>query len=588
MQAHGPTRSSSWMAPAAGIAAAWLATSAGLLWISMDRYDEPSLALGGRIVRAGGLPYVDFYTHYGPFGYSLMALFLGIGNPGIACRLAQAAGLAAVAVPMVLLIRRLALSRAAAAALAALLLLNFSTALAFPHFLAYTFALLTTELIAIADLDRSAKFAHPLWLAAGAAAGLAGLVRPAFGAYTAAAVAAYALASRGFDGRGPRLVRFLAGAAGATAAAWAILYREISLEDAWFAMIVIPEKLTAGAARYLPPSMWPDRFGGAARSLLDALYLAGLFLLATAAGLRVSDRRARAATLLGVAVAAGIPSVLHVAAQPGRAARMAALLLFAVAAAVFAFAARDLAGSASARVSALSGLAAVAFLHYSLTRGDQAHVTTSLAFASVAGIASLGRPTVEWRSGAIAGLLALVWLPVFLVSPPFPAYWIGHRPPLPQISTARGFWARFPASAYPVPAVMAVAEADRRATPTSRFVALSTDHARTDTSAISLFLLSTRLPYTRWYQYDPGVQSSPFVQGRMIEELERSGSESAVTWRSELYRGLPPADPPRTPLDRRFRELYPSVAAGYGDLEVRERAALPAAEGGATPAGTNP
>ncbi len=152
----------------------------------MDLYDEPTLALGGRIVRAGGLPYLDFYTHYGPLGYSLIAVFLGVGNPGIACRLAQALALLVVAVPLVPLARRLASSGAASAALAALLLLNFSAALAFPHFLAYTFALLAIELIALAEIDPASPSANPLWLGAGAAAGLAGLVRPAFGVYTVA------------------------------------------------------------------------------------------------------------------------------------------------------------------------------------------------------------------------------------------------------------------------------------------------------------------------------------------------------------------------------------------------------------------
>ena len=562
-----------WSAPTAGLAAAWLASCVGLLFISMDLYDEPTLALGGRIVRAGGLPYLDFYTHYGPLGYSLIAVFLGVGNPGIACRLAQMLGLLVVALPLVPLARRLASSGAASFALAALLILNFSAALAFPHFLAYTFALLAVELIALAELDPASKSAGPLWLASGAAAGLAGLVRPAFGVYTALAVVGYAFATRAMA-RGPRLARFLGAAAGVAAAVWAVLYREIPLADAWFATFVVPAKLTAGKARFLPPSLLPVPLTGAARTLFDALHLAGFFLLATAGGWRVSDRRARAAALVGAAVAAGTPSVLLSAAEPGRTARIAALLLFAVALAVFAFAARHLAGSATARISALSGLAAVAFLHYSLTRGDQSHFTAALAFAGVAGVASvasLERRALAWR-GAIAGLLAFVWLPLLLASPPFPAYWIGFRPPIPQISTARGFWARFPASAFPEPAVRAVAEADRLAAPGSRFVALATDHGRTDSSAIALFLISDRLPYTRWYQYDPGVQSAPFVQAQMIEELERSGSETAVTWRSEVFRGLPAVDPPRTALDRRLRELYPRATVGYGDLEVRERA----------------
>jgi len=559
-----------WAVPTAGLAAAWIASCVGLLYISMDLYDEPTLALGGRIVRAGGLPYLDFYTHYGPLGYSLIAVFLGVGNPGIACRLAQAIALLAVAVPLVPLARRLASSGAASAALAALLLLNFSAALAFPHFLAYTFALLAIELIALAELDPESPSGNPLWLAAGAAAGLAGLVRPAFGVYTTLAVVGYAVATRA-TARGPRLARFLGGGAGVAAAVWAVLYREIPLAEAWFAMFVIPAKLTAGKARFLPPSLLPVPLTGAARTLFDALHLAGFFLLATATGWRAPDRRARVAALVGAAMAAGTPSVLRAAAEPGRAARFAALLLFAVALAAFAFAARHLAGSATARISALSGLAAVAFLHYSLTRGDQSHFTAALAFAGVAGVASLERRTLAWR-GAVAVLLAFVWLPLLLASPPFPAYWIGFRPPIPQISTARGFWARFPASAFPEPAVRAVAEADRLAAPGSRFVALATDHGRTDSSAIALFLISRRLPYTRWYQYDPGVQSAPFVQAQMIGELERSGSETAVTWRSEVFRGLPPVDPPRTALDRRFRELYPRATVGYGDLEVRERA----------------
>ena len=584
MEAVASRRFAGWAAPTIGLSAAWLATFVGLLFISMDLYDEPSLALGGRIVEAGGLPYLDFYTHYGPLGYSLMALFLHVGNPGIALRVAQGIGLLVVALPLIPLVRRLLSKRAAAAALAALLVLNFSTALVFPHFLAYTFALLAIELIALAELDPSSKSADPLWLAAGAAAGLAGLVRPAFGAYTAAAVVGYAIATRTFARRGPRLARFLGVAAAVAALMWVVLYREIPLADAWLAMIVIPQKLMSGRPRFLPPSLLPVPLGPAARTLFDALHLAGFFLLATAAGLRLSNRRARAAAILGVAVAAATPSVLRAAAQPGRTAGFAILVLLAAAVAVFAFAARHLADSATTRVSALSGLAAMAFLHYSLTRGDQAHFTAALAFAGVAGIASLGGQTVRAR-GAIAGLLAFAWLPLLLASPPFPAYWIGYRPPFPQMSTAAGFWAQFPASAFPVPAVLAVAEADRRAAPASRFVALATDHGRTDSSAIALFLLSTRLPYTRWYQYDPGVQNAPFIQARMIEELERSGSDTAVTWKSEIFRGLPATDPPRTALDRRLRELYPRAAAAFGDLEVRERAADPDGSA-ATPAGS--
>jgi hypothetical protein len=115
-----------------------------------------------------------------------------------------------------------------------------------------------------------------------------------------------------------------------------------------------------------------------------------------------------------------------------------------------------------------------------------------------------------------------------------------------------------------------VRKADRDASPSSRFVALATDHSRTEGSAIVLFLLSSRLPYTRWYAYDPGIQSTPFVQQRMEEELRRSGSATAVTWKSESFAGVAEADPPRTELDRELRRLYPRVAERFGVLAVRE------------------
>ncbi|MFY9549740.1 MAG: hypothetical protein WAU32_01200, partial [Thermoanaerobaculia bacterium] len=245
------------------------------------------------------------------------------------------------------------------------------------------------------------------------------------------------------------------------------------------------------------------------------------------------------------------------------------ILLWAAALASFALARGFLRESPGSRVSALAGLAAVAFLHYYLTRADQAHLTAALALAAAGAIAQLPRLAPP-RRVATAGLLALAVMPLLIGAVAYPLYWIGRTPQLPVVSTATGYWARFPASAFPIEAVAAVERADRGAAPTSRFVALATDHSRTEGSAVVLFLLSSRLPYTRWYAYDPGVQSTPLVQARMVEELERSGSATAITWRSESFDGVPEADPPRTALDRRFRELYPDVAERYGALEVRE------------------
>jgi hypothetical protein len=577
MRARASTPSGTGTAAAAALAAVWIASLAGLLWIPLDLYDEPALALGARIVRSGGFPYVDFYTHYGPLGYGLMALFLELGNPGIAYRLAQGLALAVVAVPMVPLVRRLCPGRGTAAAVAAFGLLNISAAIVFTHFFAYALVLLSLELVALAELEPAASHSEALWIGAGAAVGLAGLVRPAFAAYALAAVVGFAFATREIGRLAPRLARFLGGAAGSAGLVWLLLYRDVPLADAWLASVIVPERLTGGKARFLSPALLPPRLGPTAQSLFGALHLAALFLLATFASIRARERRARAAAAVGALGAAATPFALRAAEQPGRVAAFAAVLLYAAALASFVFAARSLSESAASRVSALSGLAAVAFLHYYLTRADQAHVTAALALAVIAALAHPPRLSPAWRACA-GGLLAVAIFPILTGAVPYPAYWFGRLSGGPSISTASGFWARFPASTFPAEAVAAVERADRGAAPGSRFVALATDHSRTEGSAVVLFLLSQRLPYTRWYAYDPGVQSVPLVQSRMLEELERSGSATAVTWRSESFAGAPEADPPRTALDRRFRELYPRVSERYGGLEVRERAAKSAGE----------
>jgi hypothetical protein len=125
----------------------------------------------------------------------------------------------------------------------------------------------------------------------------------------------------------------------------------------------------------------------------------------------------------------------------------------------------------------------------------------------------------------------------------------------------------WPASSVPTDCLKAVELADRLAAPGSRFVAVASSHRRTDASAILLFLLSPRRPYTRWYNYDPGIQDSPFVQSLMIGELERSGSTTAVIFPADPPE--PPGEPPATALDRSIAGLYPVRLARFGSYEVR-------------------
>ena len=131
----------------------------------------------------------------------------------------------------------------------------------------------------------------------------------------------------------------------------------------------------------------------------------------------------------------------------------------------------------------------------------------------------------------------------------------------------------------PADAARAVAFADQNADPSSRFVAVASNQALTDQNPILVFLLSSRLPYTRWYQYDPGLQSSEPVQREMVAELERSGSRTAVVWFAEVYAtGAPGRPPPRTAFDEAFDRLYPVRGPRVGLYEIRLRAPTTSSE----------
>ena len=79
------------------LAAVFFFSVLALLQIRAGAYDESFLLLGARLVRSGELPYVDFYTHYGPLGYTIVAAWSAISrNPGLALRSLQAVLLGAV------------------------------------------------------------------------------------------------------------------------------------------------------------------------------------------------------------------------------------------------------------------------------------------------------------------------------------------------------------------------------------------------------------------------------------------------------------------------------------------------------------
>src|SRR5262249_31198110 len=166
------------------------------------------------------------------------------------------------------------------------------------------------------------------------------------------------------------------------------------------------------------------------------------------------------------------------------------------------------------------------------SRAGAVDLSPALCLAGAAALAAAPRFGREFAR--LRGALLLPGAVVLFAS----CYPIALSPRALVRAATSGSVGPWPASSVPVDCWRAVELADRLAGPESRLVAVASSHRRTDASAILLFLLSPRRPYTRWYSYDPGIQDSSFVQSQMIGELERSGSATAVVW---------PADPPEPP-----------------------------------------
>ena len=230
------------------------------------------------------------------------------------------------------------------------------------------------------------------------------------------------------------------------------------------------------------------------------------------------------------------------------------------------FAGRDeLKRSALLRTSATFGIAAAAFGHYFWARADVHHLLPFLTLALIGGALLIRSVTALGRI-VLTGVFLLTFVPA--LSPdlvPATRFFKGDVIVHPRPWRCTTFLTEI---------AEAVALADKLADPQSRFVAVGSKQAWSSGNPIVLFLISSRLPYTRWFQYDPGLQTSPEVQKEMMAELEASGSRSAVVWKSGqfLWGGENPRGRPPTPFDLFFDRLYPITAARIGDYQVRVRA----------------
>jgi hypothetical protein len=548
------------------------ASALGLLSTPIGEYDDSILLVGARLVESGKTPYTDFYAHYGPFGYTVLSALTGIlGSPGLALRVGQIAMLSGLAILLHLLARALRRDAPVHEIVVPVLVLALSRDAMEPAFFGLSFAVAALVLFVLARVAVRPAPAALLLVAAGAALAAAALTRPGFGAYTGGALLVLE-ASAGWPRFGAlrsplrTLVVLFGSAALATMLAGWVLYPNISPGLAFQATVITPGRLISAGARFLRPEFlrevganWKNAFGGAA---LVATTLAWTFAVV----------RPRVRLLSGVCIAAGglLPVLLLRATHPGRYAGLLALILFVLTGLVAFAGRRELSASPLLRASATFGLAAAAFGHYFWARADDPHFIPFLTLALIGALilsASLDAP----RRLILVGVCLLSCV-LALHAITVPAGKLLERGSAGNLRP----WA---CTVVPADARDAVALADAHADPTSRFVAVGSSQAWSAANPIALFSMSSRLPYTRWFQYDPGVQTSSEVQREMVRELEASGSQTAVVWNAEqyLWDGAVPMREARSPFDDSFDRLYPVRVARFGGYEVRSRGPITAA-----------
>jgi hypothetical protein len=548
------------------------ASALGLLSVPVGIYDDSLLLLGARLVAGGKTPYVDFYTHYGPLGYTILTFLVRLfGNPGLALRAGEILLLAGLAVLWHALFHRL-LPESPLREYPVPLLVAAVSALALqPAFFGFAFATVALVLFLLARNTAGKLPATLLNVAAGAALAVALLIRPVFAAYSAGALLLLEAAGwPRFEGsRNPlaALAVFVGTAAGSILLLWPFLYPKISPALAFNATIISPARLMgAGGARYLDPEFL--RAAGTSRLGLTRAIATGAALVATSIAwtIAVSRRRTRRLAAACVALGGFLPLLLMVSEHPGRDASFLSLTFFVLACSLVFSARRALQESALLRASATFGLVAAAFGHYFWARADRGHLLPMLTLALVGAALLLASLRSAGRA-AVLGLFLLTYVSAvpFLF---FPAALLLKRGVAASLRPWRCTLVRAEAR-------NAVAFADSQADPKGRFVAVGSSQAWSSADPILLFLISSRPPYTRWFQYDPGVQTSAAVQKEMERELEASGSRSAVVWRADryLFDRVSPSLKARSPFDDFFDRLYPITAAKFGDYEVRIRAA---------------
>jgi hypothetical protein len=389
-------------------AAVFLVSVLGLLCLRMDFFDDSAMVLGARLVRAGKLPYLDFYTHYGPLGFSLLGGFLSLRvNPGVAFRVAQSCGLLAAAILLWVLARRF---RAATGPgfLVALALLALSAVFQLPAFFGFLFAFAAAGLFLLSGTARNRPARSSLVLAAAASLAAAALTRPVFGVYALAPVLVAAVVdeidrTRHASRRAASLL--VGGGLLWTFLLWIVLYARIPARIAIDAALIEPAKLVEGGGRFLRPSFFPFVPTGLGRGL--ATFCGGAVILGASAAwaLNLPSRGSRRA-MAAVCFAGGVGSVLlALSPAPGRHATLLALAAFLLIAGLTWVCRSDLRGSGAAAAAAFFGVFSAAFGHYFWQRPDRPHLIPLLALSALALLLAGAESRPRGRAAGLAVLI---------------------------------------------------------------------------------------------------------------------------------------------------------------------------------------
>ena len=283
-------------------------------WGSVDN-DTGYDALAGSRVAGGEFPYVDFVYWYGPLAPLALGLVSLLGGSGFVPAIAFG-----VVVAVLLLVATYALGRAVAGPAGGLLAGALVAPLAFaPHQFSYvdphthsaTLGVLTVVAFLLC-LHRYAGGASPHWLvAAGIAAGLAGLTRPEFALGALVAAAAWLLLrARRKEGRRRELLALAVPGLGIPVVVYGVFAGIVGVHRLVFENLY-PRDFFTAAGNHMLEARTPFTVSSIATLVGNlVLYALGCAALLALAWLAARSDRARRLTLLAFGVA--LPLVMAV------------------------------------------------------------------------------------------------------------------------------------------------------------------------------------------------------------------------------------------------------------------------------------